>query len=103
MRLAAQSEKDFLQQVTTLAGLCGWLCYHPLVSIGSTAGYPDLCMTRPGSPLIFSELKSQSGTLTPKQVQWLEILKQSTGIEAHVWRPSDWDAIARLLQQRPAR
>lgn len=93
-------EHDFQNAVITLAGLCGWLWYHPFDSRRSPAGYPDLTLVKPGRPIIFSELKSRTGRATPAQLQWLEALRQATGVEAHLWRPSDWDEIASLLQQR---
>jgi len=46
--------------------------------------------------LIFAELKSSKGKLTPTQEQWLEALKE-TGVEAYVWRPADYDEAVTIL------
>lgn len=91
------TEKAFLQQVREVAGLCGWLCYHTHDSRRSEPGFPDLVLVRSPS-VVFAELKTDTGRLTPAQAAWLEALKQCSGIEAHVWRPGDWDAIVSRLK-----
>jgi hypothetical protein len=48
--------------------------------------------------LVFAELKSERGKLKPEQEAWLEALRQVPGVEVHVWRPSDMDAIAEVLR-----
>jgi hypothetical protein len=98
------SEKAFLQQVRELARWCGWLEYHAYDSRRSTPGFPDLtlvktsCGSQPGC-IIFAELKIDTGRLTPAQQMWLEALSQCPGVEAHLWRPYDWDAIVSRLQR----
>jgi hypothetical protein len=93
------SEKAFLQQIRELARWCGWLEYHPHDSRRSSPGYPDLCLCRPPN-VIFAELKTATGRVTPAQEVWLQALGQCPGVETHVWRPLHWDAIVERLQRR---
>jgi hypothetical protein len=92
------SENAFQQAVIDLARWAGWSCYHTLRSTGSTAGYPDLTLVR-GDVLLFAELKSQHGRVTPAQATWLAALREVTHVESTVWRPGDWDVIERRLLQ----
>ena len=95
--LNAVRECDFQAQVQDLARLCGWRTYHTYDSRRSPEGYPDLCMVR--SPrLVYAELKSERGKLTPAQLEWLAELREIAGVETYVFRPSDWDEIVELLR-----
>ena len=92
------TERDFTQQVRDLAQLLGWAVYHTWVAIRSPKGFPDLVMVR--SPrLLFAELKSEKGTLTDAQVEWLEALRTVPGVEVYLWQPGDWDEIVRILKK----
>ena len=46
MTAAKLTEKQWLEQVRTLAKLFGWLTYHPHQSMRSEPGYPDLTLIR---------------------------------------------------------
>jgi hypothetical protein len=92
------TEKEWQAQVLELAGLLGWATYHPWLSIHSPRGWPDLALVRPPR-LLLVELKSEKGKVTPAQQHWLELLGACPGVEAHVWRPSDWDAVTEILKQ----
>lgn len=92
------TEKELLEQVRTLARMCGWLCYHTYRSVRSEPGFPDLTLVR-GRRLLFVELKSEKGRVTEAQQQWLDALGQ-TGVETYVWRPRDLDEIGRVLSPR---
>jgi hypothetical protein len=92
------TEKAFMQQVRELARLFGWLEFHPHDSRRSTPGYPDLFMVRPPR-VLFAELKSDTGRVTPAQRAWLGALEQCPGVEVYLWRPGDWDAIVERLQR----
>ena len=81
------TERDFSQQVIELARLRGWKVYHTWSSIHSPAGFPDLVLTRKGR-LIFAELKSDKGKLTPAQEEWLASLRE-TAARVYEWRPTD--------------
>jgi hypothetical protein len=102
----ASSEQRFMAQVLALAKQHGWLAYHVRDSRGSTAGFPDLCLVRGGSPLVMWELKSTQGKLTMEQLQWLSLLAQASRIESGLVRPTDWQTIVQILtapraQERP--
>ena len=82
------SEKRLQGAIQQAARLTGWMYYHTHRSDRSPPGFPDCVLVR-GNRLIFAELKSAKGRLTPPQKGWLEALK-ATGAEVYVWRPSDW-------------
>ena len=44
-----------------------------------------------GQRLIFSELKSQKGRVSPAQEEWLSRLGE-VPIEVYTWRPSHWSS-----------
>lgn len=101
------TEDEFLRQVLQLARLCGWRTAHfrPAMTKsgrwvtavqGDGKGFPDLICTRGG--LIFAaELKSETGTITPEQIEWVAAL-QAAKVPCFVWRPKDWPDIERLLK-----
>ena len=91
------TEKDFLQQVRDLAKIFGWAFYHPFLSIHSPRGWPDVALCRPPR-LILAELKSEKGKTSPDQDRWLELLAACSGVEVHLWRPSDLDLITETLK-----
>jgi hypothetical protein len=93
------SEKELMRAVVKLAELTGWRVYHTWLSIRSEPGFPDLVLVRPPR-LVFAELKSEKGELTPSQQAWLEDLG-ATKAEVYVWRPSDWDQIVSTLARGP--
>ena len=112
-----QPELDFQRQVVQLAELRGWdwMRVRPAYSLGKhftpTDGtlkrWPDLTLVRVRDRrLIFAELKSDSGYLSPEQkvvIEKLLGLEQSsayldrTRVEVHVWRPRDLDRIQEIL------
>ncbi len=104
------SEKDLDKYVKDLAKVYGWLLYHqvdavfcpscrkPTFSKKDGPGFPDLAMGHPNGRLIFAELKSQRGPLRDGQVAWLKTLNVGGGREVYLWRPSDMDDIAQILQ-----
>jgi hypothetical protein len=100
--VASVTEKQFQAQVLDLARLLGWRVYHPWLSVRSAAGFPDLVLCRPPR-LILAELKTARGRLSPAQEEWLAALRACPGVEVHVWRPMDWDAIIRVLEGEHAR
>ena len=96
------SEQDFMQQIIDLAHLYHWLVYHTHDSRRSAPGYPDLAFCHPVHHQYFlAELKSATGRLSPAQQSWIDAL-QRAGIEVHVWRPSDFNAIVARLEARCA-
>ena len=50
-------------------------------------GYPDLTAVGPGG-VIWRELKTERGRLSPEQCLWIERLTEA-GADVAVWRPKD--------------
>lgn len=99
-------EKDFTEHVRQLARQGGWLFYHTYDARRSEPGFPDTAMVR-GGVLILAELKRRKTKTTMDQDTWISALTQvangsgrSDGfrsVEVYVWRPQDYEAIARRL------
>jgi hypothetical protein len=101
----ATPEADFQEQVIEHARALGWRVAHfrpaltekgwrtPVSADG--AGFPDLVLVR--DRVIFAELKSESGTLSDDQAEWLTALRYANA-EEHVWRRGDWEAIEEALR-----
>lgn len=96
------SERDFQGMVVAFAALSGWtFSFHQLDSRGSNAGFPDLILMRPPELLVV-ELKAEKGRVTEAQSAWIEAFA-ACGVEARVFRPSDWDEIEARLRRAPSR
>jgi len=104
------TEKDFATQVEDLLKLYGWKFYHVLeqrsYSKRTSKGFPDYVAVRPPR-LIFAELKSEEGKLTPEQEEWLDLLREcqlGTIVlpedcpEVYLWWPSQIEEIAEILK-----
>lgn len=90
------SEAQFQRQVVQLAALCSWVCYHTHDSRRSNPGFPDLVLAHHRLGLLFVELKTDKGKLTPDQDRWRLVLIRA-GADARVWRPRDWPEIEQTL------
>jgi len=98
------SEKNFEQLVKEEARVNNWLYYHTYRSKRSVPGFPDCVMVR-GGRLIFAELKTESGKVTPAQQHWLDELSRcdvlqgskSSAVEVYLWRPSEYEEICEVL------
>mgnify|MGYP001590122657 CR=1 FL=1 len=91
------SEKDFQATVRELAETLGWVVFTTWNSRHSPAGEPDLRLVHPHKRrMVWMELKREKGKLTSKQELAIHAL-QEAGEEVHVFRPSDWDEIVRVL------
>lgn len=85
------TEATLLTAVRKIARLTGWLTYHTHDSRRSEPGFPDLVLLHTRRHrLIFAELKTDTGRLTPDQENWLAALAE-TGHEIALWRPTDLD------------
>ena len=91
------TEAQLAGAVRDLARLFGWRRFHTWIAKHSPAGFPDEVLVRPPR-LIFAELKSAKGKLSPEQEAWLELLEQIPGIEVYIWRPDDIEHIAEILR-----
>ncbi|MBT9133034.1 MAG: hypothetical protein DDT33_01565 [Firmicutes bacterium] len=78
----------------------GWAAYHVFdqktYARRTSRGFPDLVLARPPR-VIFAELKSDEGKLSPEQEAWLQLLSKCDGTKVHIWRPSGWDEIVKVL------
>ena len=90
------TEDTFQTSVIQIAKDTGWMLFHDYDSRRSTAGFPDLVMTRDGRT-IFAELKSQKGRVKAAQQEWLDALDKTEGLEVFLWRPSDMDEVVKNL------
>ena len=81
------TERELLDAVRDACRWAGLLCYHTHDSRRSEPGWPDLVVV--GKSVLYRELKSDRGRLTPDQRTWLDRLSQA-GADADVWRPDDW-------------
>ena len=89
------SEAQWARTVVEYAELMGWRVYRTWLSVRSPAGYPDLTLVR--ERVVWAELKREKGgILTKAQEDWLIALCIADQ-ETHVWRPSDWDEVQRVL------
>ncbi len=103
MRVGAGAQKPVQSEnawrdhtLVPYARLRGWRVYWTYFSKHSPAGFPDLTLVRDGV-LLIRELKTDRGRLTDAQRDWLAGL-QACGVDAAVWRPSDWPAIQKELE-----
>lgn len=96
------SERIWQEQVETLARMNGWQVFHPSphqvrqgVWRSDGAGFPDLVLAHKDRGLIFAELKTERGKVSPAQKLWaLNILPHA---EWYLWRPSQLELIAKRL------
>lgn len=99
------TEAQWQATVVELAQLHGWSVVHhrpartdqgwrTAVSYDG-AGWPDLILLR--DRLVVAELKSARGRLTPDQQAWIALLTDA-GVETYVWRPDQFDDVAKVLR-----
>lgn len=99
------SEAGFQSQVVELARLHGWLVQHTrpakvgdrwLTPIQGQPGFPDLVLAHHRRGVLFAELKTEKGRLSPAQRLWRDTLIDA-GASWHLWRPADLPTIAKVL------
>lgn len=95
------TENEFRQTVVEAARKLGWKAYFTWNSLHSPSGYQDLTLLK-GDQLIVAELKSEKGTVSKSQQEWLDawglFCEYSPNTHVYVWRPSQWDEIERILR-----
>lgn len=96
-RLPPMTEAEWTDVVVDLAQLGGWWMYHTHDSRRSQRGWPDWTFIRPPR-LVFAELKTEKGRLTIEQRFVLHLLGECPGVEAHLWRPSDFEQVREVLR-----
>ena len=100
------TEAEFSRQVEELLSLTGWRWCHfrPamkkdggwVTAISGDPGMVDIIAVR-GSELIWVELKSERGKLSPAQQDWIKALVDA-GQRVYLWRPSDWETVVRVTR-----
>lgn len=105
----AMTENALQDTVTSALTTCGWWWYHTHDSRRSTSGFPDVFAVR-GDRMLFAELKSQAGVVSPRQRAVLALLRTvadrvnaATGrptITVVVWRPIDLDEALAFIGRR---
>ena len=105
MKSITVSERTWQGQVEYMLDLFHWRWYHladwrsrlegPRTT-SYTAGFPDIIAVRSGE-IIWMELKSQKGSLTKEQKEWIADL-QAANQEVHVLRPTDFDWVMSRLK-----
>ena len=91
------SEAEWQAQVIRLAISNGWQTHHHFDSRRSSPGWPDLALVHPTRCLfLLAEIKTETGRVKPEQEQWLAWLT-AAGVDARLWRPSDWDEVVATL------
>ena len=93
------TEAELQEAVRQLATLLGWLTYHTYDSRRSNAGFPDLVLAHPERGVIFAELKSTKGKVTPEQREWCQTLANG-GCEVWILYPDGIDAFATRLGRK---
>lgn len=96
---ATQREDDFQAQIVQLAEDCGWLVWHDNDSRRNDAGLPDLLLIR-GAVLLFLEVKTEKGKVSPAQEAFIGRLKQVKYVEADIVRPRHFEQVAAVLRSR---
>ena len=96
------TEKEFSQQIEDLFSIYHWHWCHfrPArtehgwrTAISGYKGFVDYIAVRASeggiARLLFIELKSDKGVISPEQWEWLDLLELCPKVECYLWRPSD--------------
>lgn len=94
---ATLSERDWQETVIALLRAHHWLCYHTYDARRSRPGFPDIIAIR-GWRILAVELKAETGRISAAQREWLDAFAATGHAESYVWRPRDWDQIARIVR-----
>jgi hypothetical protein len=108
--VAKNAPEAILQsQVIQLAKMNGFVVHHSrnvqladgrwMTAISGNAGFPDLVLAHPERGVLFIELKSDTGKLTPGQVAWRNAFNGQ--VEYWMVRPADLDKLAKRLGRAP--
>lgn len=84
---SAMTEAELQEAVRRLCVHLGLYHYHPHDSRRSAPGWPDSVIV--GRRVLFRELKSEAGRLSPEQRRVLYAL-EAAGQDAGTWRPRHW-------------
>ena len=94
------TEAELQQAVIDLSRRAGFMHFHDNDPRRNRPGWPDLVLlhTTTGR-LIFIELKSDKGRVSPEQHVWMRLLDMHH--EVYLWRPIHWTdgTIRRVLSE----
>lgn len=90
-------EKEYQRDIQLHLQRHGWLDYHPRVSFYDRPGFPDIVAIRPPR-VIFAEIKTDKGRLSPAQEEYKRQLEACPGVEYYIWRPRDWEMVKRIIE-----
>ena len=104
--MARKAQESILQsQVIQLAKMNGFRVHHSrnvqladgrwMTAIAGDAGFVDLVLAHPQRGVLFIELKSEVGKLSPGQVMWQNAFNGQ--IEYWLVRPQDLEKLAKRL------
>lgn len=94
------SEQELLDATIEMAETFGWRVYHArpgldrhgrwstAMSGTHAAGFPDIVAVR--ERVIWIELKSENGRMTPSQQDWFFALAKAGDQERYIFRPVHW-------------
>jgi len=92
------TERDLREWIRDLCKIYHWRFRFTWTSIHSPKGTLDLLLTnREQKRVIFAELKSEKGKMTPEQQETFDDLK-ACGQEVYLWRPGDIEGVAEILR-----
>ncbi len=104
-----ESERQFQDKVIAMAIMYGWKVQHSrpamlpgggwATHIQGHVGFPDLVLANRHRGVIYAELKSERGKVSPSQADWLETLTAASAVssETFLWRPNDFQFIVKRL------
>jgi hypothetical protein len=106
-----ETEKQFQSRVIDFAHLHGWMIGHFRTSMNASGGFqtavgadgkgfPDLTLVHPKYGILFRELKTDIGKVSPEQREWGNAILAAGGNFA-VWRPRHWAVIVAVLSNQP--
>lgn len=105
------NERTLQDCVLALARVYGWKTLHirPARTVkgyrtplqGDGVGWPDFVAVR-GGEIIAAELKSDRGSLTQAQREWLNAI-EGAGVRCFIWRPAHWPEVIEKVLRQPER
>jgi hypothetical protein len=102
-KVPAIAEKELQKQLEKALTDLGFLWFHDRSLQHATVrtskpGFPDICAVHPESGLlVFIELKSQRGKMSPAQILWKEALEKSCALYFGPVKPDSFDDLIRRL------
>lgn len=91
------TEAELQQSIIDAAGKLGYRHYHTRDSRRSDYGWPDLVLVHEVfRRVLFIEVKSAGGKVTPSQESWLDALARC-GQEVYIVRPEQYEEIIEVL------